>query len=261
MKARWLFFPVLTAVLLNSAPLLYPEDEQKPQFFLLMEDKVKVGQEEAYIAAGKEANEMFKKAGFPYMSMAYRHSSSFYTIVPIDNFAALDKGMEAFHHVEQSVGSEKYKEVVKKVNQNILSTSSSILVARPDLSYEPEDPVFKIDFTKPYNTYILTYHFKPESVFEIEGAFKGLLAMAKDKKVRLAYQVCEVIFGHETPAFSVVFSTQDLSQFLEESKKAMEQMGPECAELRKKLASLVQRIDEQMNVEFLPELCYSPEGQ
>ncbi|MFB3784747.1 MAG: hypothetical protein ACE15F_00115 [bacterium] len=260
MKARWLY-PAVIALVSISGSSSFAEEPPKPQLFLLMQDNVKVGREEAYIAAGQEANEMFKKAGFPYMSMAYRHSSTFYTIVPLDSFAALDKGMEAFHKVEQSAGSEKYKEVVKKVNQNILSTSSSILVARPDLSYEPEDPLFNVDFTKTYNSYIATYHFKPECCFDIEAVFKEMLAMAKDKKVRMAYQVCEVIFGQETPAFSVVFPTQDLSQFLEESKKAMEQMGPECAEMRKKLASLVQRIDEQMNVAFLPELCYSPAEQ
>ena len=77
----------------------------------------------------------------------------------------------------------------------------------------------------------------------------------------MAYQVSQVVFGPECPAFAVVFPTQDLPQFLEESKKCMEQLGPECSVLIKKLMSQTRRLEERMNVSFLPELCYYPESK
>lgn len=260
MKARWLYLVVITLVSISGS-ISFAEEQKKPQLFLLMQDNVKVGQEEAYIAASQESNEMFKKAGFPYASLAYRSLSSFSYVIPIDSFATLDMGMQAFQKVEQAMGSEKFHEMVKKVNQNVLSSSRQILMARPDLSYEPEDPVFKTDYIKPYNLHITIYHFKPETRFNAEAAFKEGLALHKNKKTRLAYQVCEVLFGPECPAFSVVIPTQDLLQYLEEGQKAKEILGSEYMDLMKKNAHLVQRIDEMMHVEFLPELCYYPEAK
>lgn len=258
MKARWLYLVVITLVSISGS-ISFAEEQKKPQLFLLMQDNVKVGQEEAYIAACQEANAMFKQAGFPFSFLVYRHLSSFYSITPIDSFADLDKGMEAFQKLEQAAGSGKFKEVMTKVGQNILSSASEILMVRPDLSYEPDDPLFKADYTKPYNLYIMTYHLKPEAVPESEAVFKDMLALAKNKKARMAYQVSQVVLGPECPAFAVVFPTQDLPQFLEESKKCMEQLGPECSVLIEKLMSQTRRLEERMNVSFLPELCYYPE--
>jgi len=260
MKARWLYLVVITLVSISGS-ISFAEEQKKPQLFLLMQDNVKVGQEEAYIAACQEANAMFKQAGFPFSFLVYRHLSSFYSITPIDSFADLDKGMEAFQKLEQAAGSGKFKEVMTKVGQNILSSASEILMVRPDLSYEPEDPVFKTDYIKPYNLHITICHFKPETRFDAEAAFKEGLALHKNKKTRLAYQVCEVLFGPECPAFSVVIPTQDLLQYLEEGQKAKEILGSEYMDLMKKNAHLVQRIDEMMHVEFLPELCYYPEAK
>jgi len=260
MKARWLYLGAIALVLISGI-ISFAEEQKKPQIFLLMQDNVKVGQEEAYMAACQESYALFKQAGFPYSFLVYRHLSSFYSVIPIDSFADLDKGMEAFQKIEQEAGTGKFKEVMTNVGQNLLSSASEILMVRPDLSYEPDDPLFQADYTKPYNLYIMTYYLKPETVFESEAVLKELSALAKNKKSRMAYQVSQVVFGPDCPAFAVVIPTQDLSQFLEESKKCMEQMGPECSALIKKLMSQTRRLEERMNVSFLPELCYFSEGK
>ncbi len=261
MKARWLFFSFCSALLLISASSSFSQDEQKPQLLLLMQDNVKIGQEEAYLAAAKECNELFKKGGWPYLTFAGRYMSSFFYAMAIDNFAALDKSMDAFKKVDEAAGSGKFKDAITKANQNVVSSSSMLIALRPDLSYNPEDPVFEFNGDTTYNLYMETYHSKPEAVFEIEGVFKEALALHKNKKVRLPYQVYEVVFGPETPAYMVVIPSKDLAQFAEESKKAMELLGPEYLEFMKKNAHLVQCIEEKVNAVFLPDLCYFPEGK
>ncbi|MFB3784746.1 MAG: hypothetical protein ACE15F_00110 [bacterium] len=261
MKARWLFIPVFVTLILIPGSNSFSREEPEPQIFLLMRDDVKVGQEEAYIAAAKEINEMFKQGNWPYASLAFRYLSSFYYAMPIEGFAALDKGMEAFQKVEQAVGSEKFKALMTQNAENILSSSTMIIVSHPELSYMPDEAVFEFDIMKSFNVYVVTYYFKPEAGFEIPGIFKEALALHKSKKSRLDYFVYEVLFGPDTPAYMVAIQTQDLPQFLEENPKDMALLGPEYAAFLKKNAPLVRRIEEMMHVEFLPDLGYFPEGK
>ena len=153
----------------------------------------------------------------------------------------------------------KAEQLEQQSSQCVSHHNSWISVYRPDLSYEPENPAFTPDFSKPFHQIAVIYSIKPGKYETAQEVGKKIKAAHERGKSPLGYRVYEHICGEGVPAFAVVMTTKDKAQFVMLDAKMKANPNDEVRQIMTENADVLTGV-ETKEAEYVPEASYVPEG-
>ncbi len=179
-------------------------------------------------------------------------------VIPIENFAALDRMQEDWNAASEIIGEEKFTDMMRAMEGAIDHVDRFHVMRRADLSYTPENTSLTSDEVKyvHYSFYYVTFG-KKEQFAELAKEFAELY---ESKNIDRGWSIYESITGSDLPLYVVAQSSRSQGEFYIHRDEVRELLGEAGAELRKRAQTLVRRI-EYKDGWTRPELSYpAPES-
>ena len=252
-----LWIAVLVWVM-GAAVGLAAEEEEAPQFLVVWQEDVKPEHMETYMKARIADAQLWEQYGFEFPFMTFVQDFRVTTAYSFKAFAQFDgipMKMEAWN---KKTGG-KMKQLDKQRTACVSDSSTTIVAARPDLSYTPENPAFTPNLDEPFYSFRIVYHIKPDKVEEAEALGKKVKALNEKKQSPMGYLMYQKIFGQDDYAFIAVINAKDRAAFAALDKQMEANPDPEIEKLFKENAHLLKRIETQEGT-FVPEASYVPAG-
>jgi hypothetical protein len=244
---------ILLAVLQAPAAVAQRSPSQDRQLLLVVQYVVQPSKVAQFEAVAKDAVEQLVKqkssaGGF----LCTRSDEVVYTyIFPVSRIADGRAQIDALAAAGAALGSEwaeRAKDAIEYVN-------AYLVVARPDLSYQPSNPRLSPGDTRSMHFDFHYLNFGERST--AEKAAKEYADLHKKANCDTGFTVYEVIGGAELPIMIVATNAKSVADHYAQAEKVLGQLGAEVAPIAKKRDSVVRRI-QQIDARILPELSYQP---
>jgi hypothetical protein len=171
------FILLLLAGLLIYSAFTLAQDEVKDQLYWVREEIVKVEKWQQYEETSKEWIELMTGAGldFPFMRASQRDDGHYYYLLPLDNYADIDKFGEKFGSAIKKIGKEKWAEFKHRNDSSIDYHKDFIAKWKADYSYIPKEPRIKQEEAGFLHWVFFTYKLENrKEVLDIIAEWKAL---------------------------------------------------------------------------------------
>ena len=243
---------------ISGAVGLAAEEEERPQFLVIVNEDVKPEAMETYMKARIADAQLWDQYGFEFPFMTFVQDFRVTTGYGFNAFAQFDGIPQKMEAWTKKTGG-KSKQLDEQRMKCVSDSSSAIVVARPDLSYTPKNPAFTPNLDEPFYSFRVVYHMKPDKIEAAEALGRKVKALNEKKQSPMAYLMYQRIFGQDDYALIAVMNTKDKAAFVEMDKKMEENPDPEIEKLFTENAHLLKKIETQEGT-FVPEASYIPEG-
>jgi hypothetical protein len=229
----------------------------KPEYFLIHEEVARPSMLGAYesttrdlLAAMKEQHADPKTFGMRlYMTTDFHYLF----VIPMDNWAALDHLNPAFEALSVAVGRDKWRALMKAGNQTMSSYNEFVVMRRPDLSYEPENPRVKPE-ERTFHHWEF-YFLDAEHVEEAEQVAKDWAALFKAKNVSEAFTIYMAQSGHDLPLLVVDAPGKSASDFYASEERIATSIGADIMPLQMRALAITRRFETRDGISR-PDLSY-----
>lgn len=207
-KSTVLFFFVFILLQQTSFP-----QETKDQLYLVREEVAKVDMWDKYESTSKEWVKTMTEAGLdlPYVEASQRDDGHYYYLIPLDNYAAIDKMQAIFGAAIDKVGKDKWAKFMVE-NEGSMETHKDFIATRSaKYSYMPKEPRLKPEEVK--FIHWMFFHYKLENrkeVMEIMSEWKKLYA---DKNIKNGYTVWLINLGLDNNMIALTEGFKDGADF------------------------------------------------
>lgn len=168
---------ILFVFLLTTSSNLLAQEEMKDQLYWVREEIVKVEMWQQYEETSKEWVEMMTGAGldFPYMRASQRDDGHYYYLLPLNNYADIDKFPEKFGSAIEKIGKEKWAEFMKRNESSMDYHKDFIATWSAKYSYIPKEPRIKQNEAEFLHWVFFTYKLEyRKEVLDILAEWKAL---------------------------------------------------------------------------------------
>jgi hypothetical protein len=255
MRARVSIYALalLLVSLLTPAAIAQRNPSRDRQFLLVMQYVVQPSKAAEFEAVAKDAVAQLTKqksnaGGF----LCTRSNEVVYTFVlPVSSLAQGRVQFDALAAAGQALGSEW----AERATDAIEYVNAYLVVARPDLSYQPANPRLSPGEIRAmhFDFHYLNFGGRPTA----EKTAKEYADLHKKANCDTGFTVYEVIGGAELPIMIVARNAKSVADYYAQEEKVLGQLGAELASVAKQRDSVVRRI-EQIDAAVLPELSYQP---
>ena len=235
------------AVLGTSAFAGEETEGPKPRMFAIFKDVVIPSRTQEYETALKYMISEFKAYGIdPEMvnfKTGFGPELGYVFVIPIENFAAVDRIEENWKAASEIIGKEKFTDMMQAMEASIDHVDAFHVMYRPGLSYSPENPGLKPDEAKyvRYSFYYVTVG-KKEQFEELAKEFAELYT---SRNIDTGWSIYESLTGSDLPVFVVAQSSGSQSEFYSRRDEVRELLGEAGEKLGKKALTLVRRIEHK----------------
>jgi hypothetical protein len=237
----------------------YAADPPKPQLFLIHEETANPSMITQYEGATKDLFKAFaeKKVTSPsfivntYMTMDFHYLY----ITPIANWAQMDTVSKDWMSASDTVGKEKWLDIMKRGNGAMASYDEAVAARRDDLSYQPENPRLKME-EMPFAR-VDYYYLKPGTEEQAEQVARDYVALFKAKKVPDGFTIYMAMSGHDLPLLVAVIPAKSPADFAATDERTAAALGDALRVLQGRALSLTRRI-EHKDSWFRPDLSFMP---
>jgi hypothetical protein len=221
--------------------------QQKAQRFAVYEDQVKPSMNGKYWECMKKvkANSSQHKLAGGWTSVGF-DDNSFIHLVPIANFAELDKNM--FADLETKMGKEAHHAMWAEFDQCIEASKSYIITSMPELSYmnAPAGENFRD---------VMFWQVMPGQEKASEDLLKEWAKLYESKKTPSGFMTYKVLFGSE-PGYAIVSWGKDEADAAVDFQKTKDLLGEEAGKMWGKTMAITKKYySKRGNV--LPDASYS----
>ncbi len=234
---------LFVAVLMTTSALC----QQKAQRFAVYEDQVKPSMNAKYWECMKKvkANSVQHKLNAGWTSVAF-DDNSYIHMVPITNFADLDKNM--FAELETKMGKEAHQAMWSEFDQCIESSKSFIVTSLPEFSHSspPQGENYRD---------VLYWQIIPGNEKASEDLLKEWVKLYDSKKVPSGFLTFKVLFGSE-PGYAIVSWGKNEADAAAKALKTRELIGEEGGKLWQK-TMLITKSYYSKRGDVLPDVSYS----
>ena len=167
---------MLTGLLIYSNFTL-AQEVPKDQLYWVREEIVKVDKWQQYEETSKEWVKLMTNAGldFPYMRASQRDDGHYYYLLPLNNYADIDKFPEKFGSAIDKIGKEKWAEFMKRNESSMDYHKDFIVKWSAKHSYIPKEPRIKIQDAKFMHWIFFTYKLEDrKAVLDVLAEWKAL---------------------------------------------------------------------------------------
>ncbi len=213
--------------------------EMKDQMFIIHEEVVKVDLWDKYESTSKEWVEMMTGAGLdlPYIQASQRDDGHYYYIIPISNYAEIDKMQGIFNSAIEKIGKDKWSKFMVENNSTIESSNDFVATRSAKYSYMPKNPRIKPEEAK--FIHWMFFKYKMENRKEIMDILTEWKKLYEDKNIKSGYNIWLIELGLDNNMIALTESYKDGADFYTSSKEDNALMESEANVLWTKMASFL----------------------
>jgi len=235
------------AVLGTSAFAGEETEGPKPQMFAIYKDVVIPSKTQEYETALKYMISEFKAYGIDPELVNFKVVSGpefgYVFVIPIENFAAIDRMQENWKAASEIIGEEKFTDMMQSMESAIDHVDAFHIMYRPGLSYAPENPSLKPDEAEyvHYSFYYVTLGKKKQ----FEELAKEFAELYKSKNIDTGWSIYESVTGSDLPVFVIAHASRSQGEYYSRRDEVRELLGEAGEKLVEKALTLVRRIEHK----------------
>ncbi|MHC4766796.1 MAG: hypothetical protein ACYTF2_17020 [Planctomycetota bacterium] len=218
---------------------------EKPQMFSIYKEIVKPGMTEQYEAAVKHMISEFQAYQIDPEKVHWNAVSGpeigYIYVAPIENWAAIDQAHRDWMEVLETIGMEKFEEMMAPAQEAIERVDVFQVVKRDDLSYAPENPRLKPEEIN-YISYAF-YYVIPGKQKDIEAIAREFSDLYKSKGIDTGWSIFESVSGSDLPVIVVAQGAKSAADFYSNRERLRELLGEEAKKLGEKVGATVRRME------------------
>jgi hypothetical protein len=244
---------------LTMASLAAAQQAAQPRWFVLHQEYARPGMAQQYEDIAREYAAVLRQHhdAMPTTEwIAVAGDDFVYTyLIPIENYAALDKALAGFGVVINRVGEAKWRDLMLRGGATTEYIRESIMMEDPSFSYVPATPRLKAE----EEAYLHAdfYYVQPGREPEAAEVNKQLLELYRKKGVPDGYRLFTVFVGPEMPLNIMVVRARDATDYLARERANKEMLGPEGQALYDRALALTRRF-ESLGGRIRPDLALEP---
>ena len=248
MKTTGIIVCVFLFMGIVSQPLQAQEAPAMPENFFVIEEFVQPADMPAFTKVQQAAVDQWNKLGFEFPVYAYQTGeSSYYWVVPIENFASLDKLFAAANEL-----TGKMKEAGFDTNKEFrdLSTARQTTIHwNKDLSYHPNGDMGQTA-DKPYCEWTFIY-LKAGHEQDVAAVAKKYQEFYNSVEETIDWDIYTVGIGFDTPCWILMYRAENPVVMRENDAAIQQKHSEKLGELWTSFVPHVRKIENQTGW-FLP---------
>lgn len=180
----------------------------------------------------------------------------YYYVVPIESWAGLGEGMAAWEAAGAAMGP-KWMEHMVTNQSHVEETATSVMMLRPDLSYNLERAALAPE--NAYRNYTWWY-IQPGKTAEAEAVAREYIDLFRARGLADGWRVYQTVLGPEQPVYLVVVAAPDREAYRARDAEISETLGEAGMQLEAKAMTVARRV--AMSEGWLrPDLSFPPAPQ
>ncbi len=250
--------PILVAVLaMPFAPLALaqespPKPTQQQSYLRIVQYVVPPGKADEFQSVARQVVEQLADLESTASFVCMRSQQAVFSfILPMESIGDRARQSGALVEAGRALGdawAERAADAIDYMNE-------FLVIARPDLSYVPENPRLSPAETRFMHFDFHYLNFGTEGV--AESTAKEYAALHEKVGSDPGFTVYEVVGGTELPILIVATGAKDIADFYVNQQRVLGQLGSDVAAIAAQRDSVVRRID-QIDSTVLPQLSYQP---
>jgi len=239
------FLTFLLGLVIFSSYILFAQEEPKDQLFWIREEVARVDMWDQYEETSKQWVEMMTEAGldFPYMWASQRDDAHYYYLLPLDNYAAMDKMPEIFGSAIEKIGKDKWAKFLVEQESSMVTHKDFIVTRSAKYSYTPKEPRLKPEETK--FIHWMFFHYKLENRKEVMEIMTEWRNLYEDKNIKNGYAIWLIELGEDNNMIALTESFKDGADFYTSQKEDNALMEAEASALWAKMAPFITSIENK----------------
>ena len=245
MLKQKLLFTLLAGLIVWSSSFVLAQEESKDQLYWIREEVAKVDMWEQYEETSKQWVEMMTEADldFPYMWASQRDDAHYYYLLPLENYAAIDKMPEIFGSAIEKIGKEKWAEFMKKNESSMVSHKDFIATRSAKYSYMPKEPRLKPEDAK--FVHWMFFHYRLENGKEVMDIMSEWKQLYQDKNIKNGYTVWLIELGLDNNMIAFTENYKDGADFYTTNEEDNALMETEASALWAKMAPFITSVENK----------------
>jgi hypothetical protein len=231
-------------------------EEQKPQFFFVVEEVVKPSMVAEFEEATKKEFALIAEQNFPYACYTFNSDDyTYYYVWPLKDYADIGNLMKDWGEMVQKIGFKEWLALGERKGETFEHYKFWVMRHRPDLSYVQENPRFKPEEAN--FIYWSFCHVLPGKELEFENICKEWIEF--DKKVNRmdSYDLYVGDIGTEMPFYFWTVRGKSAADFFNQQEIYGGKMGEEGMKLWGRTMALLRKFEDKTGY-FRPGLSYIP---
>lgn len=219
--------------------------EMKDQLFLIHEETVNIDMWDKYESTSKEWVDLMNGAGLdlPYIQASQRDDGHYYYIIPIANYAEIDKMQGIFGSAIEKVGKDKWDKFMVENNSTIESSKDFIATRSAKYSYMPKNPRLKQDEVNFIHWMFFTYKMENrKEIMEIMTEWKKLY---EEKDIKNGYTIWLIELGLDNNMIALTEGYKDGGDFYTSQMEDNALMEKEASALWAKMSQYITSIENK----------------
>lgn len=229
----------------------------KPQLYWIHEEIARPSMLAQYETVTREILTAFteKKADPKVFGMQLFTTNDFHYVyvVPISSWGAMDSWDANWKAIGDSIGKEKWKDLMTRGNSAMASYNDFIVMRRDDLSYAPATPRLKTDEHRYFRWEF--YYLDPARAEESEQLAKDYAALFKAKNIGDPFTIFMAVSGHDLPLLIVAVPGKSEADFAAEDDRVNATLGNDVRPLQQRALAITRKFEVKEGT-FRPELSY-----
>lgn len=236
---------MFAGVMFICSQLLIAQEVPKDQLFLVREEVARVDMWDQYESTSKQWVEMMTNGGLdlPYVRASQRDDGHYYYLIPINNYADIDRLPGIFGTAIEKSGKDKWAEFMVENEGSMVTHRDYVVRWSAEYSYVPKEPRLKMEDVK--FIHWMYFHFKLENRQELLEILKEWKKLYGDKNIKNGYSVWIVELGLDNNMMVLTEGFKDGADFYTSQKEDNALMEAEANALWAKMAPLVTSIDNK----------------
>lgn len=234
----------LTLFLMGST-LTFAQEEMEDQLYWVREEIVKIEDWDKYEESSKKWVEYMSGAGLdvPYVRASQRNDGHYYYLIPLENYAMIDKFPQIFGSAIEKIGKDKWTKFMEENESSIAYHKDFIVRWSAGHSYIPEKPRFKPEESSFVHWIFFTYKLEDrKKVLNILEEWKELY---KENNIPDGYSVWLVELGEQNNMIAISEASRDGESFYKAMNENGEKLKEKEQKLWKKLSSSILTMEQK----------------
>lgn len=255
MHFKRIFLAVMFISIFTSG-ILVAQQEMKDQLYLVHEEVAKVNMWDQYEKTSKQWVEYMTEGGLdlPYVRASQRDDGHYYYLIPISNYADIDKFPDIFKSAVDKIGKDKWANFMTENNSSMESNKDFVAKWSANYSYVPKEPRIKPEEAGFIHWIFFTYKLeKRQEVLDVLAEWKDLYAK---NNIPDGWGIWLIDLGEANNMIALTESAKDGASFYTNMKENSEKLKTEEGKLWEKLSANVMTIEEKYG-KPRPDLSYT----
>lgn len=254
MHFKRIFLAVMFISIFTSG-ILIAQQEMKDQLYLVHEEVAKVNMWDQYESTSKQWVELMTTAGLdlPYIRASQRDDGHYYYLIPISDYADIDKFPNIFKSATDKIGKDKWDNFMTENNSSMESNKDFVAKWSAKYSYVPKEPRIKPEEAGFLHWIFFTYKLeKRQEVLDVLAEWKALY---EKNNIPDGWNIWLIELGLDNNMIALTEAAKDGASFYSNMKENSAKLKTEEGKLWEKLSANVMTIEEKYG-KPRPDLSY-----